>query len=42
MHVHLGEMYVADARFTAYYDTHREGLAAWFCEAIRANANRSA
>lgn len=40
MHVNLGEMYVADARFTAFYDQHRPGLAAWFRDAIRANAER--
>lgn len=36
----LGEMYIADARFTAYYDQHREGLAQWFHDAIQANAER--
>jgi MerR family transcriptional regulator, thiopeptide resistance regulator len=41
MHVNLGRMYVADPRFTAYYDKHREGLAQWFCSAIEANAERS-
>lgn len=40
MHVHLGEMYVADPRFTKFYDQHREGLAQWFCDAITANALR--
>lgn len=40
MHVNLGEMYVSDPRFTAHYDKHREGLAAWFRDAIRANAER--
>jgi len=40
MHVALGDMYIADARFTAFYDQHREGLAAWFREAILANAKR--
>jgi DNA-binding transcriptional MerR regulator len=39
-HVNLGEMYIADPRFTAYYDKHREGLAAWFRDAIKANAAR--
>jgi MerR family transcriptional regulator, thiopeptide resistance regulator len=39
-HVNLGEMYVSDPRFTAYYDKHREGLAVWFRDAIRANAER--
>lgn len=42
MHVNLGEMYVADPRFTAYYDQHAEGLAAWFRDAIVANAARAA
>ncbi len=40
MHAALGDMYIADARFTAYYDEHRTGLAAWFREAIRSNARR--
>jgi len=42
MHVNLGEMYIADPRFTAYYDKHREGLAVWFRDAIKANAARAA
>lgn len=40
MHVNLGEMYVQDPRFTHYYDQHAEGLAAWFNQAIKANAER--
>lgn len=40
MHVHLGEMYVADPRFTEYYDRHAPGLAVWFRDAIVANADR--
>ncbi len=40
MHVGLGETYVADARFTPYYDQHAEGLAVWFRDAIKANARR--
>ncbi len=40
MHVNLGEMYVQDPRFTQYYDQHAEGLAAWFNQAIKANAER--
>lgn len=40
MHVHLGEMYVTDPRFTEYYDRHAEGLAIWYRDAIRANAER--
>lgn len=42
MHANLGEMYVADPRFTAYYDQHAEGLAVWFRDAILANAERAA
>jgi hypothetical protein len=41
MHVYLGEMYVGDARFKANYDTQREGLAQWLCDAIKANAERA-
>ncbi len=41
MHVGLGEMYVADARFTAHYDKVREGLADYLRDAIRANAERA-
>ena len=37
MHMGLGDMYIADARFTAHYDQHRPGLAAWFRDAIAAN-----
>jgi DNA-binding transcriptional MerR regulator len=40
MHVNIGEMYVADPRFTDYYDQHRTGLAVWFRDAIKANAGR--
>jgi MerR family transcriptional regulator, thiopeptide resistance regulator len=40
MHVKLGEMYIADPRFTATYDTVAPGLAQWFHEAIAANAAR--
>ncbi|WP_370323684.1 MerR family transcriptional regulator [Euzebya sp.] len=40
MHVNLGEMYVADPRFTAYYDRHAPGLAVWLRDAIVANAAR--
>jgi MerR family transcriptional regulator, thiopeptide resistance regulator len=40
VHVSLGEMYVEDPRFTAYYDRHAEGLARWFRDAIVANAAR--
>lgn len=41
MHACLGEMYVADARFTEFYDKHRPGLAAWFRNAIKANEGRA-
>ena len=40
MHVGLGEMYVADARFAASYEKHRPGLTAYLLEAFRANASR--
>ncbi|MFE4670203.1 MerR family transcriptional regulator [Streptomyces sp. NPDC056716] len=42
MHTGLGEMYVADARFTANYDKIRTGLAAYLRDAINANAARHA
>jgi DNA-binding transcriptional MerR regulator len=41
MHVGLGEMYVADPRFAANYETVRPGLAAYVCAAIKANAARA-
>jgi len=31
-------MYVADPRFTAYYERMRPGLTGWLSEAIHANA----
>jgi len=40
MHACLGEMYVADPRFKATYEKMREGLAQWFSDAIKANAER--
>ncbi|MFF3862169.1 MerR family transcriptional regulator [Streptomyces sp. NPDC002209] len=40
MHTCLGEMYVADERFTAYYDAIRPGLAVFVRDAIVANAVR--
>ncbi|MFJ5261018.1 MerR family transcriptional regulator [Streptomyces sp. NPDC088387] len=40
MHTRLGEMYVADARFTATYDKIRPGLAVYLRDAIVANAAR--
>jgi len=36
-HIGLGEMYVADARFTAYYDKNVPGCAVFLRDAIRAN-----
>jgi hypothetical protein len=42
MHRGLGDMYVADARFTATYDAVRPGLARYLREAIHANADRAA
>ncbi|MCY0952720.1 MerR family transcriptional regulator [Streptomyces sp. H27-S2] len=41
MHSCLGEMYVADERFTAYYDALRPGLAVFVRDAITANAIRN-
>ena len=41
MHVALGEMYVADARFAENYDKLKPGLAQYVCDAIKANAARS-
>lgn len=41
MHTCLGEMYVADERFTAYYDALRPGLAGFVRDAITANAIRN-
>ncbi|MEU4150959.1 MerR family transcriptional regulator [Streptomyces sp. NPDC026659] len=40
MHRCLGEMYVADDRFTAYYDAFGPGVAAHLNAAIAANADR--
>ncbi|WP_433057347.1 TipAS antibiotic-recognition domain-containing protein [Dactylosporangium sp. CS-033363] len=40
IHQGLGDMYVADPRFTANYDTDHPGLAAYIRDAIRANAAR--
>ncbi|MCX5607228.1 MULTISPECIES: MerR family transcriptional regulator [unclassified Streptomyces] len=42
IHTCLGEMYVADERFTAYYDAVRPGLAVFVRDAILANAVRKA
>jgi len=41
IHVGLGEMSVADPRFSAHYEPVREGLAQYICDAIRANAVRA-
>lgn len=41
MQVALGEMYVADARFTATYERIAPGLAVWVRDAILANAARA-
>ena len=41
MHMALGEMYVADARFAENYDKLKPGLAQYVCDAIKANAARS-
>lgn len=40
MQVCLADMYVADPRFTAHYDEHASGLAAYLQEVIRANAGQ--
>ena len=40
IHVGLGEMYVADPRFTATYEAIAPGLAAYLSDAIQANAAR--
>lgn len=42
MHVNLGQMYVADPRFTATYEAMAPGLAQYVCDAIQANAARAA
>ena len=41
MHRGLGDMYVADPRFTAHYDAHAPGLAQWVRDAVHANADRA-
>ncbi|MEU5898865.1 MULTISPECIES: MerR family transcriptional regulator [Streptomyces] len=41
MHTCLGEMYVADERFTAFYEAIRPGLAVYLRDAILANAARN-
>ncbi|MEZ7004633.1 MerR family transcriptional regulator [Streptomyces sp. AD55] len=40
MHTCLGDMYVADERFTAYYEALGAGVAEHLCAAIHANAAR--
>jgi MerR family transcriptional regulator, thiopeptide resistance regulator len=40
IHRGLGDMYVADARFTAHYELVAEGLAEYLRDAIHANAER--
>ncbi|MEU6864873.1 MerR family transcriptional regulator [Streptomyces sp. NPDC046876] len=42
MHTCLGEMYVADERFTAFYEAIHPGLAVFLRDAIVANAARNA
>jgi len=42
MHAALAEGYTSDERFRAFYDNHRDGLAAWFADSIRANGTRNA
>ncbi|QEU92760.1 MerR family transcriptional regulator [Streptomyces kanamyceticus] len=41
LHTCLGEMYVADERFTAFYEAVRPGLAVYLRDAIIANAARN-
>jgi hypothetical protein len=41
MHVGLGEMYIADPRFTATYEKVAPGLAQYLHDAIVANAARA-
>jgi hypothetical protein len=40
MHRSLGEMYLADPRFTKHYEDLAEGLAQWVHDAWAANADR--
>jgi hypothetical protein len=42
MHVCFGDMYVADERFKAFYDSMGEGVAEHLRDAIHANAARNA
>lgn len=41
MHKNLAELYIADERFTAYYEKIVPGGAVWFRQAILANARRA-
>lgn len=41
MHRGLGDLYVADPRFTAHYDDVEPGLARWVRDAVHANADRA-
>ncbi|MEP7036414.1 MAG: TipAS antibiotic-recognition domain-containing protein, partial [Actinomycetota bacterium] len=41
-HRNLGDMYIADPRFTKNYDDIRPGLAQYVRDAIHANADRAA
>ncbi|HSV67328.1 MAG TPA: MerR family transcriptional regulator [Mycobacteriales bacterium] len=41
MHRGLADMYLADPRFTAYYEKVAPGLAQWLHDAIHANADRA-
>lgn len=41
MHRGLGDLYLADPRFTAHYDAHEPGLAQWVRDAVHANADRA-
>ena len=41
MHRHLGDMYVADPRFTKHYEDQAPGLAQYTRDAIHANADRA-
>jgi MerR family transcriptional regulator, thiopeptide resistance regulator len=38
MQINLAEMYIADSRFTEFYDKHAPGLAQFVHDAIHANA----
>ena len=42
MHRHLGDMYIADPRFTKHYEDVAPGLAQYVRDAIHANADRAA